>query len=292
MENLEYASNYWKDHEKKNAFMLFIKKIFGLDLNSWDHHGLWDNRLYQPHSFFDESGAIISSLCIYTMEAVINGKRQNMFQLSGVGTLPEYRQRGFNRKLASLAFNDLGSDENNLFLFSSNEAIKYYQMMNFLKVQEYKEIMTTPITPFNPNKIKQLSIHDTQDIDKIKSYCLSRQPISSKFGVYNTSLLGFHVINSLKNHLYEIQDLNCIIAFKREGNRLQILDIIASNIPIFKDFYPYIGNENDNTIEFYFFTDKIKPGRTTLCSIEGNNPMIRSGINHWDNIVFPYTSKA
>ena len=63
--------------------------------------GFWDHG-YRPFSLFDGSN-IVSSLCVYSMDMTINGEHRLVAQVSGVGTLPEYRRKGLNLELTQKA---------------------------------------------------------------------------------------------------------------------------------------------------------------------------------------------
>src|SRR5206468_1230918 len=68
---------------------------------TWEGAGYWDDD-YSPYSYF-EGDRVVSSLCIYTMHALVNGRACKVAQVSGVGTLAEYRRRGLNRQLHEIA---------------------------------------------------------------------------------------------------------------------------------------------------------------------------------------------
>lgn len=63
----------------------------------------WDDEAYHTFSFFEESARVVSRLCLYSMNLVVDGRRARAAQLSGVGTAPEYRRQGLNRRLTAAA---------------------------------------------------------------------------------------------------------------------------------------------------------------------------------------------
>ena len=98
--SLTFREDYWDDLESKEEFMRFLIQIHGLDLSRWDRHGFW-NRKFRPFSFFKEK-TLVSSLCLYSMDMSVMGKRCRVAQISGVGTLPEYRRQGLSSELFNL----------------------------------------------------------------------------------------------------------------------------------------------------------------------------------------------
>ena len=89
--NLAVKTRYWDDPKARGAFQEFVLEIHGLDFSRWESGGYWDHA-YIPFSFF-EGDTIVSSVCIYLLDAVIDGEATHLAQVSGVGTLPEWRHR-------------------------------------------------------------------------------------------------------------------------------------------------------------------------------------------------------
>ena len=95
--DLMVRTEYWNNPKARSAFREFMLKIHNLDLSEWESLGYWDKN-YTPFSFFSGE-EIVSSICVYSLNAVINGNKTRISQLSGVGTLPEWRRKGLNRRL-------------------------------------------------------------------------------------------------------------------------------------------------------------------------------------------------
>ena len=81
MKDLELRTHYWDDPAAKAAFKRFILKIHGLDFSEWDSCGYWDHA-YTPFSFFD-GDTVVASVCIYLLDAVLNGENTRVAQISG-----------------------------------------------------------------------------------------------------------------------------------------------------------------------------------------------------------------
>jgi hypothetical protein len=101
----------------------------------------------------------------------------------------------------------------------------------------------------------------------------------------------FHALYTLRNQAFEIPDLNCVVFYRRKDACLEIIDILAENIPAFEDLYPYISDESDRTIEFAFHTDKLGLPNVDSRLLEGNNLFVRAPFPLAEP-VFPYTSRA
>ena len=90
--DLELRTHYWDDRNALAAFKTFILNIHGLDFSEWESRGYWDHA-YTPFSFFD-GDTIVASVCVYMLDAVLNGNNTRVAQISGVGTLPDWRRKG------------------------------------------------------------------------------------------------------------------------------------------------------------------------------------------------------
>lgn len=281
-------THYWNDPQAFDAFKKFIYQIHGLDFSEWEATGYWDDA-YTPFSYF-QGNTVIASVCLYFLKTIIDGKETQLVQISGVGTLPEYRRQGLNRQLTEIGLDWAKGKHDGIFLFSDDEAIPFYQRCGFVPIEEYLEIL--PINPIpqrlgvfklNPNQSKELSV--------IYQYASQRAPISNKFSVLNEKLFMFHVLHSLRNCTYHIPDLECLVCFERSNGLVQLYDIVGKQMPPFMELYPYIADIDDTTIEFHFHTDKLGLTTTQLKPISGNNPFVQKPFP-FKAPVFPFTARA
>jgi GNAT superfamily N-acetyltransferase len=113
---------YWHDRAARQAFKDFIFQIHRMDFTRWENAGYWDDD-YSPYSYF-VGDRVVSSLCIYTMHARVNGRACKVAQISGVGTLPEYRRQGLSRSLHEIALPKALAEHSFAFLYSDDEAVR------------------------------------------------------------------------------------------------------------------------------------------------------------------------
>ena len=286
--DLDLRTQYWYDREARNAFKKFILDIHGLDFSLWESHGFWDDR-YTPFSLFNGS-EVISSVCIYLLDAIVQGESTSLVQISGVGTHEKWRRQGLSRQLTDEGLKWAHNKHAGVFLFADDDAIPYYQKCGFKPIEEYLEHIKIPSVLAKPGCIP-LDPEDPEDLALIYSYAQSRTPISNIFSIMNAKLLMFHVLYTLKNNIYEIPDLNCLIFYKRERNCLNIFDIVSERMPSFEQLLPYIVRDTDQTVEFHFHTDKLGIEQIETKALAGNNTFVKMGFP-LTRPVFPYTSRA
>ena len=252
--NLTYIDNYWDDPELKRKFIDFLIEIFGLDLSLWDRMGFWDNN-YRPFSFF-EGDRLVSSLCLYSLDMMIAGKLCRVAQVSGVGTLPEYRRQGLNSELTRKALAWAQDHHDFFFLFADEEAYPFYESCGFRRADEHQVSISVTGESALPGAEK-LDIRNQDHLELICRCAAEREQVSDELGVLSQKLFLFWYLYFLRENIYYIADLDVLVPFKREKGLLTIFDIVGRKLPTFIEVYPYIRSESDKTIEFLFMVDKM-----------------------------------
>ena len=282
-------TQYWDDPEAASAFKVFAYKIHGLDFTEWESRGFWDSA-YTPFSLF-HGNTVVASVCIYSLDAIVDGVRTKIAQISGVGTLQQWRRKGLNRRLTSIGLEWAEVKKHDgVFLFSDTDAIPFYEKCGFKAITEFVETTPAPRQP-KCSGVKLLNPDCIQDLEKIYRYATNRAPLSEKFSVLNAKLFMFHVLYGLRDCVFEVPDLECLVLFRRDKGILNIFDVVGTQIPRFNDLYPYVADETDRFVEFHFFADKMGIKNSSLKQLDGNNPFVVSGFPI-DQPVFPYTSRA
>ncbi len=286
--DFELKTEYWDDPAARQAFKEFIRGIHGLDFTEWESSGFWDDA-YTPFSYF-RGDRVVASVCLYLLDAVIDGEAAKLLQISGVGTSPEYRRRGLSRQLTDIGLDWASGRHEGIFLFSDEDAVSFYTTCGFKPIEEYVERMeVSPV--LNRGNANRLDPGWNEDLETIHGYAMKRSPISNRFSVMNDKLFMFHVLYGLRRDIIEIPDLDCLVLFRREKGCLSLFDIVGERIPAFADLYPYIADEGDAIVEFHFFTDRLGLDGTRIRPLHGNNPFVR-GDFPVAKPVFPYTSRA
>jgi len=281
-------TEYWDTPKAKEAFKAFILEIHGLDFTEWEARGYWDNA-YTPFSYFRD-GKIISSICIYLLDAVIAGRQTKLVQISGVGTHQDWRRQGLSRELTDLGLVWAKGQHDGVFLFADEEAIPYYERCGFSPINETLESYHIKPVPIRQG-LCQLDPANQENLDRIYNYANDRTPISDKFSVFSSKLLMFHALYTMRKKMYEIPDLECLVFFDREGDMINIYDILARKIPSLAEIYPYISAETDKRIQFHFHTDKLGIRGIQIKTITGNNTFVKGSFPLFEP-AFPFTSRA
>jgi len=288
MDNLELRSAYWDDPESKRAFLTFLSDIHNLDLGLWDRAGYWDKN-YIPFSLFRE-GKIISSVCLYLLDACVLGMPRKLIQISGVGTLESFRRQGLNRELTQGALERFQNETGGIFLFADEEAIPFYQRCGFIRSLERAEYaVVEPVTP-RIGLIK-LSPDDPRELRRIESYVRKRDFVSNRLGINNFNLFMFHVLYTMRDKIYEIPALGCLVLMERNGSHLHIFDVVAEHMPDFPTIYEFLSQADDRQVRFHFHTDKLLVEDIQIKTTGDNNAFVDIDFPLEDP-AFPFTSHA
>jgi ribosomal protein S18 acetylase RimI-like enzyme len=286
--DLTLRTEYWDDPAAREAFKAFILEIHGLDFTAWESAGFWDDA-YTPFSFFDGE-RVVASVCIYLLDAVVEGEPSRLAQISGVGTSPELRRKGLNRRLTDLGLKWARGKHDGVFLFADPDAIPFYRRCGFRPIEEYVETVAAPAASRRAGATR-LDTGRQDDRDRLHAYARRRAPLSNRFSVLNDRLLMFHALYGLKNDAYEVPDLDCVVFYRREGACVRLFDIVGETVPSLNDLYPYLAQDGDEIVEFHFYPDKLEVDPTASRVLPGNNPFIGETFPV-EHPVFPYTSRA
>jgi len=289
--NLTFRSNYWDDPDAKQEFIEFVNRIHRLDLSLWGAMGYWDWK-YRPFSYF-QGTTLVSSLCIYSMDMMVNGERRQVAQVSAVGTLPEYRRQGLNRTLTQEAMKWASANHDFYFLFADEDAQPYYKKCGFRRTAEHKTILSVSGKAARPGTEK-LSGQNDDHRELIYRYASDREPVSDILGVYNKELFMFWCLYFLKENIYHLAELDLLVLCGRKNGELSIFDIVGQNIPPFSEIYPYICDPSDTAVEFLFMADKMKLEDCREAKVEPDNGTHLYGNFPLEgrNYIFPYTAHA
>jgi GNAT superfamily N-acetyltransferase len=280
---------YWQDLAARQAFKEFIHQIHNVDFTRWDTAGYWDDD-YSPYSYF-VGDRLVASLCIYTMHARVNGRDCKVAQVSGVGTLPEYRGQGLNRSLHEIALPKALAEHSFAFLYADDDAVPFYQKRGFRPVPAYAAVVPMPAVEPN-SEIEKLDLTDATVLDSLYRLACVRAPVSHAFSVANPKLVMYHLLYRLRNHAWRIPALDAVVLLKRDGERTIVYDILARKLPRFEQLAPFLTTGETREVEFRFQVDALEVPPWTLRELPGENFHVMGEVDLGPQPVLLFTSQA
>ncbi len=288
--SFDFRTDYWDDLHARAEFQGFIRRIHGLDFQLWEQMGCWD-RLYRPFSYF-EGDRLVASTCLYSMDMMVRGQRRKVAQISGVGTLPEYRRRGLNRRLTerALAWAQPGHDF--VFLFADEEAFPFYAATGFRPVEERQPRILAPAVPPRPG-LQPVDATDPAQLAALRRTAGRRKAVSDQLGVFNVELLLFHALYPLRGNLCFVPELDLYVAYSRDAAGVRVFDLIGERMPTFEELWPFLSRDVEEAVDFQFLPDQLGLGPVEWLPVEGNGAHLMGEFPlEGQPFLFPFTAHA
>ncbi len=280
---------YWQDLAARQSFKDFILKIHRVDFTAWDSAGYWDDD-YSPYSYF-AGERLVASLCIYTMHARVNGRACKVAQVSGVGTLPEYRLQGLNRRLHEIALAEAFARHEFAYLYADDDAVPFYRKCGFRPITAYAVVAPLPaVVP--DSGIEKLDMNDAAVRDSLYRLACARAPVSQVFSTANPKLVMYHLLCRVRNHVWRIAALDAVVLMKANGEKTVVYDILARELPSFEQLAPFLSAGDTREVEFRFPVDALDVPAWTVRELPGENFHVMGEIDLGPRPVLPFTSTA
>jgi ribosomal protein S18 acetylase RimI-like enzyme len=289
--DIKYRSRYFDDPEARASFKSYAKAVFGLDFSLWEDRGLWDAQ-YQAFSAF-AGGDCIASMCVYPCEAMVNRKRQKWAQLLTVGTLPEYRGQGIQRKLWKMARTWISKHCMFTFLFAEEDSAGFYESLGFEKVRERFDVIANPgALPATGAHFRKVDVEDDGEFAILKRLARERAPVSDVLSFKCPNLLLFMFLYPYREMTYYSEDLDAIVVAEKAAGRLRIHDIVARKLPRFDDIKAFLGGFPEREIALLFPSDKLGVEPIKTGSVDDSILFVNGEMPLKGDIIFPYSIRA
>jgi predicted N-acetyltransferase YhbS len=254
MRKLEFETGYQKDASLRASFCKLANQIFGLDFEKWYDKGFWQER-YIPFSFIDE-GEVIANVSVNKIDLVIGGKTHSALQIGTVMTHPDYRNQGLSRKLMEKVLDEFEGQYEFMYLFANDTVMDFYPKFGFQQVEERQFSAASFSTGTAKEKVKKLDIADASDFQVITGFVEGRVPVSNRFATANAKgITMYHCLNVFSNHLYYLKSQDVLAIFQKEGQQVELFDIISKGPVSIRSVVEAIADAETETILFYFTPD-------------------------------------
>lgn len=165
-----------------------------------------------------------------------------------------------------------------------------YRQVGFTPCAEYVETIPAPTVTPRPGA-RRLDMDVPADRDGLYALAQRREVVSNRFAVRNARLLMFHALYRVRDGLWAVPELGCVVLARREAGVLHVYDIVAARMPPWAALYPSLADPDDRQIEFNFATDKLGLDAVERTPLLGNNCHVGDGFP-LAAPVFPFTARA
>ena len=255
---INITENYSSDKKLRNYYNDFISKVFpGISFKDWHKLGFW-TKDYIPFSII-ESGKIISNVSAALMTTIVNGEKHRAIQIGAVGTLPEYRKKGFSKYLTNYVLDKYKNSVDHFFLFANDSVLDFYPKFGFKYINENIWVLESHI-PKSNYSARKLVLTNENDYNLLIDLIKNRKSITNIFGAANYGFITmWHVINQYSNNMLYLEDENIIFIISENNGTVNIIDVIFSNPFDFQSTLPKIlQSDSVQSIIYSFPPDQLK----------------------------------
>ena len=231
------------DKEYQRKLNDLLKNVF-LDFKFWYDLNLWDEK-YESYSI-QEGGQIISNVCVFRTQMLYKGRACSALSIGAVATKSEYRGKGFARVIMEHIIKKY--DHMPMYLSADEDVTGFYPRFGFERI--YEKLPIAKYTIDNDRMANKVNF----DSEKLRHYVYNRKNICQSFDCLNTASINlFHIfLGPLKDHIFDIPELDTIIIGKQNGATLKIIGVFSMREITFADLANYLPFKNVRRIEFGF----------------------------------------
>jgi ribosomal protein S18 acetylase RimI-like enzyme len=242
---------------RESLYPLF-ERVFGIGadlLQDYYERGFW-NPDYCPYTLFHK-GKAVANVSVFPMKWMIDGKEWAAAGIQSVMTDPEFRKKGFMKKLMNKVMKDLDAKYPLVFLQTENPDL--YRSYGFSEVEEQVFITTNyQKTHSTEGTLKKLDLFKDEDLPVIErcfqemdALSLVFAPLDYKHSFYLNLYNPF-----FQDKLFFCESLNALILYGVQNSVLQLYDVIGKKMPTLAEISGVIP-EPFTSVEVYFSPDKL-----------------------------------
>jgi len=260
-----------------------IQEVFGFSFAPWFERKLWDNN-YESHSII-KGGKMLSNVCVFKSELLINGEKMPAIQLGAVATCKDARGKGLSRHLIQHVLSLY--PDTLAYLFANPSVINFYPQFGFRQAQTCKPEISVVINSDHTTAIK-CGLDDVI----LQKAIYNRSIYSNLVDCTNSqSIQMFHLLMLYSNDIYYLPNCKAVVIAAQKGNRLFVADVIAGQLLTFDDLAAELPFTGIHAVEFGFCPDWLGVSPTWKPADMKTDPFFIKG--EWklpEKFCFPLTS--
>jgi GNAT superfamily N-acetyltransferase len=271
-----YREAFYAEPRGRDALNAFAAVSFpGLQFEPWNTLAPRENP-YTPFSYFD-GDRVVANVSASPMNLVIDGRDVAAVQVGTVATAPALRRRGLIRRLIARAHAHWETHAEFFYLFTGPPTVDFYRQFGYRRVTEFA--FTAPLPPHEPSadKGRRLDLARDEDRDLLRRLTAARAPVSRRLGVHRQNwLVLYHAATLYPDCLFYLERFDLVLIARRDGDRLDLVDVIGPRIPPLADLLPHLETANAGKILFGFTPDlwdppgvQMQPDVDTLLMVRG-----------------------
>ena len=244
--------------ELQEAFIDFVPQVFPeISFRRWRDRGGWDER-YLAFALAEEN-RIVASASRQEMLLMLNGQRTRGWQLSAVGTLPEYRRRGLQQQIMARLLAHTPEAEP-MFLFANDSVLHFYPRFGFQRAREHKFQAPCVLQP-SAAALRALDVADPADLALLLRIAARARPLSADFSACDHGrIILWYASNFAWLSLRHVPEHAALIAVAQDGELLHLLDVLSAQPFELRTVLPRLLTQPITRVELGFTPHGVWPG--------------------------------
>ncbi|WP_174802071.1 GNAT family N-acetyltransferase [Martelella limonii] len=230
-EGLSFRQDYLVDPAAFEALAALLQDTFGIDIRpALTLAGM--DRTTVPFGYFDEDGRCVANFSMFSMPLMVDGERVMAAGYQSGAVRPEHRGNGLYRDLMRRAFAHARATGHAADILITDKP-GLYEPYGFRQVRTFGFRGKAPAAQPGAVPGRGVSPENADDVALMVGLLARREPVSQRFSVMDMREL--FLLNALwqkdDTRLTHLPAHDAVVAWKRDGARLELLDIIAPSIP-------------------------------------------------------------
>jgi len=253
---LTFRQDYLADPAAWDALVALLNDTFGIDIAPLQDLGGPDPT-GMPFGWFAEDGTLAANLTAFALPLLINGRRINAAAFQSGAVRPPWRGRGLYRDVTRKALawcEEQGFEA--IVLYTDKPAL--YEPYGFRSLPMHCYTGAAPAPAFSAHSARDLDLSRHADLASLRAALKGRMPVSETLAVMeNAAMFLINTQFDPSVTLSVLDDRQAVIAWKMEGDRFILLDVVAPKIPTLAEIIGALGLR-PASVEVLFCPDRLR----------------------------------
>lgn len=219
---MQIIRNYRKDPALRASFNALAEATFGLNFENWYRMDYWEDN-YNPYSIVEE-GKVVANVSLNRTDLMLDGQRKTVYQLGTVMTAPEYRNRGYIRRIMAEIEKDT-ADADGIYLFANDSVVDFYPKFGFAPGKEH--CFTRSVSQTGENTMERISMDSPENRDRLLAAIRESTFPTACHMVDNEGLIFFYAAQFMQDCVFYSKKLNAWVIAEQEGECLTVHNVFG-----------------------------------------------------------------
>ena len=260
-----------------------IQSVFGFSFAPWFARKLWDKN-YESYAII-EDGNMLSNVCIYKSDLLINGEKVSAIQFGAVATRPCARGRGLSRQIMEHVLALYSTRF--AYLFANESVLDFYPPFGFKQVQTYGAEISVAIDN-DPKAAVKCGLDD----ERLQAALQNKRMHSNIMDcVGSAPIQMFHYIMAYAKDIYYLPQCQAVVVATQKGDRLFVADVLSQRAITFEEIAAELPFCDVKKVAFGFSPDWLGITPTwTPTNMQTDPFFVRGSYPLPEKFCFPVTS--